>query len=114
VTQLFFENRHYFDYVDKVRNLGVTVPIVPGVMPVTNPSQIQRFSQIAGCEFPEIYLAKLKAIENDPLAVESLGIDYAIKQCQELLKRGAPGIHLYTLNQSHATRKIVEALRREW
>ena len=82
-------------------------------MPVTNVSQIKRFTQMAGCEFPEIFLAKLQAVESDPVAVEALGVDYAIKQCQELLKRGAPGIHLYTLNQSTATQKIMEALRHE-
>jgi methylenetetrahydrofolate reductase (NADPH) len=113
VTQLFFENRHYFEYVEKVRNVGVTVPILPGVMPVTNLSQIQRFTQMMGCEFPEIFLNKLQAVESDPLAVEAVGVEYAVKQCQELLKRGAPGIHLYTLNQSKATQKIMKALRHE-
>jgi len=111
ISQLFFDNERYFDFVDRVREEGVTVPLVPGIMPITNVSQIERFTKMCGATIPEELHERLNAVKDDPAIVMAVGIEHAIKQCRELLERGAPGLHFYTLNKSHATRSIVAALR---
>jgi methylenetetrahydrofolate reductase (NADPH) len=111
ISQLFFDNQKYFDFVERVRAEGVTVPIVPGIMPITNVSQIERFTKMCGATIPEELHERLSAVQDDPAIVMAAGIEHAIKQCRELLERGAPGLHFYTLNKSHATRSIVAALR---
>jgi len=111
ISQLFFDNEKYFDFVDRVREEGVTVPLVPGIMPITNVSQIERFTKMCGATIPEELHERLNAVKDDPAIVMAVGIEHAIKQCRELLERGAPGLHFYTLNKSHATRSIVAALR---
>lgn len=110
ITQLFFDNDKYFDFVDRARKLGITVPILPGIMPITNYEQIQRFTAMCGATIPPKLLAELEARRDEPKAVEELGVAYATLQCTDLLRRGAPGIHFYTLNKSPATRAIVSAL----
>jgi len=116
ITQLFFDNRFYFDFVEKARDAGITVPIIPGIMPVTNYAQIKRMSEMCGASFPEMYESELEARRDDPDATADLGVAYATLQCADLLARGAPGIHFYTLNRSPATRAILAALRaaRPW
>ncbi len=111
-TQLFFDNQQYFQFVERARNAGVTVPIVPGIMPITNVSQIERFTQMCGASLPAGLAARLDRDRDDPGVVMATGIEHAILQCRELLEKGAPGIHFYTLNRSHATRSIMAALRR--
>ena len=111
VTQLFFDNQDYLDFVARVRAQGVDVPIVPGIMPVTNVAQIQRFTQMCGARLPEGLLDRLRPVQDDPGAVMAIGIEHAIQQCRELLEAGAPGLHFYTLNKSHATRGILAALK---
>ena len=110
VTQLFFDNDRYFDFVDRARRVGIGVPILPGIMPITNYEQIQRFTAICGATIPPKLLAELEARRDEPKAVEELGVAYATLQCPDLLRRGAPGVHFYTLNKSPATRAIVSAL----
>ena len=110
ITQLFFDNDKYFAFVDRARAAGITVPILPGVMPITNYEQIQRFTAMCGATIPPKLLAELEARREQPKAVEELGVAYATLQCTDLLRRGAPGIHFYTLNKSPATRAIVSAL----
>jgi methylenetetrahydrofolate reductase (NADPH) len=110
ITQLFFENDKYFAFVDRARSLGITVPILPGIMPITNFEQIQRFTAMCGATIPPKLLAELQARRDEPKAVEELGVAYATLQCTDLLRRGAPGIHFYTLNKSPASRAIVSAL----
>lgn len=112
ITQLFFENAVYFDFVRRARAAGITVPIVAGIMPITNLSQIERFTQRCGASIPDRLQRLLEPHREDPETVESLSIEYAITQCRELLDRGVPGIHFYTLNRSRATRDILTALRR--
>jgi methylenetetrahydrofolate reductase (NADPH) len=111
ITQLFFDNEHYFDFVARAREAGVTVPIVPGIMPVTNLRNIKRIAELCKSEIPEPYERQLEARQDDPQAMQDLGVAYATLQCVDLLARGAPGIHFYTLNRSPATRAILAALR---
>ena len=110
VAQLFFDNDSYFDFVDRARSAGITVPILPGIMPITNIEQLERFTQMIGAAIPPKLRVELEARRDDPEAVEDLGVAYATLQCTDLLRRGAPGIHFYTLNKSPATRAIVSSL----
>jgi methylenetetrahydrofolate reductase (NADPH) len=112
ITQLFFDNADYFRFVERVRALGITVPIVAGIMPITNLSQIKRFTALCGATIPPPLLAELEACGSDVAAVQALGIEHATAQCRELISRGVPGIHFYTLNRSLATRHVLDRLRR--
>ena len=111
ITQLFYDNEFYFDFVDRARDAGITVPIIPGIMPVINLRNIRRITELCKSEIPEAFEHQLEARENDPQALQDLGVAYATLQCVDLLARGAPGIHFYTLNRSPATRAILAALR---
>lgn len=110
ITQLFFDNADYFDFVERARARGITVPLVPGIMPITNLGQIERFTAMCGARIPDALRDRLTAVADDEAAVRRIGIDHATAQCRDLLARGAPGIHFYTLNQSPATRAIFERL----
>jgi methylenetetrahydrofolate reductase (NADPH) len=116
ITQLFLDNELYFQFVDEARAVGIEVPILPGIMPITDVKQIKTITGMCGASIPPDLLAALEWRATDPDAVLQLGVAYATLQCAELLARGAPGIHLYTLNRSPATRAIVSALRllRPW
>jgi methylenetetrahydrofolate reductase (NADPH) len=111
ITQLFFDNRDYFDFVDQARAVGIDVPIIPGIWPVTNYAQIKRIADLCKSRFPERFESELEERKDDLDAVADLGVAYAALQCVELLAKGAPGIHFYTLNRSPATRAILAALR---
>jgi len=111
ITQLFFDNAFYFDFVERARRVGINIPIVPGIMPITSHEQIHRFIRLCGATLPMRLSLELDKIKDDPAAVTQLGVAHATVQCIELLNRGAPGIHFYTLNKSPATRMIVSALR---
>jgi methylenetetrahydrofolate reductase (NADPH) len=111
ITQLFFDNELYFDFVEDARAAGVEVPIIPGIMPITNYGQIRRFTEMCGASIPDELSAQLDGRADDPEAVAELGVAYATLQCSDLLARGAPGVHFYTLNRSTATRAILAALR---
>jgi methylenetetrahydrofolate reductase (NADPH) len=111
VTQLFFDNRHYFEFVAKARAAGISVPILPGIMPVTNAAQIEKFISRIGATIPESLLQRLNRFREDDQAVMATGIEWATRQCKELLAGGAPGIHFYTLNKSLATRVVFANLR---
>jgi methylenetetrahydrofolate reductase (NADPH) len=110
-TQLFFNNAHYFDFVARARAIGIRVPILPGIMPVTNYSQLQRFTAFCGAALPPSLQKELESVQNDAEAVARIGVRHAALQCEELLHKGIPGIHFYTLNKSRATREILEHLR---
>ncbi|BDE07576.1 methylenetetrahydrofolate reductase [Vulcanimicrobium alpinum] len=117
VTQLFFDNARYVEFVERARQWGITVPILPGIMPITNYEQIDRFTRMCGATIPASLRAELEARRNDPQAVIDLGVAYATLQVADLLARGAPGIHFYTLNRSPATRAVMSAMlaaRRAW
>jgi methylenetetrahydrofolate reductase (NADPH) len=111
ITQLFFDNAFYFDFVERARRVGINVPIVPGVMPITNYEQVQRFVRMCGATVPMRLQLALEKVKHDHDAVMQLGVAHATVQCMELLSRGVPGIHFYTLNRSPAARMIVSALR---
>jgi methylenetetrahydrofolate reductase (NADPH) len=111
ITQLFFDNELYFRFVDEARAVGIDVPIVPGIMPITDLKQIKTITGMCGATIPQRLLEALEWRASDPDAVLELGVSYATLQCAELLARGAPGIHFYTLNRSPATRAILSALR---
>jgi methylenetetrahydrofolate reductase (NADPH) len=111
ITQLFFDNAFYFDFVQRAQAARIRVPIVPGIMPITNFEQIERFTRLCGATIPMRLRLQLERFQNDPDAILQLGVAHATVQCMELLERGAPGIHFYTLNRSRATRMIMLALR---
>lgn len=112
ITQMFFDNADYFAFVERAVQAGITLPIIAGIMPITNFSQIKRITAMCGAQIPPSLVARLEAAGSDADAVRQIGIDHATSQCRELLAGGAPGIHFYTLNRSHATVEILEALRR--
>jgi methylenetetrahydrofolate reductase (NADPH) len=111
ITQLFFDNRHYFEFVARARKAGITIPIIPGIMPIIDAAQIERFTSMCGATLPPLLRAELDRRRDDPAAAMQLGLAQATAQCMGLLAGGAPGIHFYTLNQSPATRMILTALR---
>jgi methylenetetrahydrofolate reductase (NADPH) len=116
ITQLFFDNSLYYGFVRAARTAGIETPIIPGIIPITNVAQIKRFTQMCGASIPQPLVEQLELREDDPAAVVELGVAYATAQCADLLARGAPGIHFYTLNKSPSTRAILSALRllRPW
>jgi methylenetetrahydrofolate reductase (NADPH) len=116
ITQLFFDNDLYFDFVNDARSFGIAVPIVPGIMPITSFRQIKTITDLCGASIPPDLERELGERADDAEAVAELGTAYAALQCSDLLARGAPGIHFYTLNKSPATRAILAALRaaRPW
>lgn len=112
ITQLFFDNADYFDFVARARGLGIAAPIVPGIMPILNVRSIRRMTSLSGARIPEELQAELDRVETDDAATREVGVRWATEQCRELLQRGVPGIHFYTLNKSGATRAIFEELLR--
>jgi len=111
ITQLFFDNQLYYDFVARARDAGIDVPIIPGIMPITNVNQVKRFTEMCGATIPTGLLRELELRSDQPDAVADFGVAYATMQCADLLVNGAPGIHFYTLNRSPSTRAILSALR---
>jgi methylenetetrahydrofolate reductase (NADPH) len=111
ITQMFFDNRYYFDFVDRARAAGIEVPIVPGVMPILSLDGIKRMTELSAAHLPEGLREQLEARRGNDEAVAELGVAYATLQCADLLRGGAPGIHFITLNRSPATRAILSALQ---
>ena len=111
ITQLFFDNDDYFAYVERARAAGVTVPIIAGIMPVTSVAGIQRMAAMNGNRIPDTLAKELARVDGDADAVHAAGVEWATRQCEDLLARGVPGIHFFTLNRSTATREILTALR---
>ena len=110
ITQLFFRAQAYFDLVDRVRSLGCEIPIIPGIMPITMISQVVKFAEMSGAEIPSSVTSRLDATP-DPASVRRVGTQIATELCQELLDRGAPGLHFFTQNRSKATLEIWRNLR---
>jgi methylenetetrahydrofolate reductase (NADPH) len=116
ITQLFFDNQLYFDFVPAARAAGIDVPIIPGVMPMTGFRQIGRISELCEATIPAPLASAMKALDGNERAEFELGVAYATQQCADLLRRGAPGVHLYALNRWPAARAILGALHasRPW
>lgn len=110
ITQLFFDNQDYYRFVEDLRRLGVTVPIVPGVLPILSASQVRRFTALCCAKIPPALEAKLVLVENDDEAAVDMGIEYATRQCEELIKFGVPGLHFYSLNKSRSLVAICKNL----
>lgn len=111
ITQLFFDNRSYFEFVGRARSKGITQPILPGIMPIHDVAQTKKFSGTIKAAIPPHLLQLLDQYDGSPQAVYYIGVAHAIAQCDELLQAGAPGIHFITLNRSPATRLVLEALQ---
>ena len=106
ITQFFFRPGDYVTMVEELAERGVDKPVIPGVMPITNLSSVQRMAQLSGAAVPPEVVARLEAVADDPEEVRRVGVEMATELCQELLEAGAPGLHFYTLNRSTATREI--------
>jgi methylenetetrahydrofolate reductase (NADPH) len=111
VTQLFFDNADFFEFRDYLTKLGVTVPIVPGIIPILSSHQIKRFTALCGARLPDPLLASLEKLGDDEAATAEFGIDYATRQCSDLLRAGVPGLHFYTLNKAASTTRIMRNLK---
>lgn len=111
VTQLFFDDRDYFAFRERARVAGISVPIVPGLMPITNVSQLKRFTALCGAHVPARLLARVEAVQDNADSVRTIGVAHAVEQATQLLEGNAPAIHLYTLNRSTASLEILTALR---
>lgn len=111
ITQFFFDNDQYFKYTELVRAKGIKYRIIPGIIPIISYKQIKKFAQLSGTEIPQHIVQKMEPFKDDPEKIYKLGVNYAINQAKDLLKRGAPGIHFYTLNKSQATIEIYEAIK---
>jgi len=112
ITQYFFDNDVFFRFMERATAAGITIPVIPGIMPITNFDQIERFSAMCGTTIPDWLKTQMEPIRADLEAVQQLGIELAIAQCQQLLDAGIPGLHFYTLNKSAATIAIVSELKR--
>lgn len=110
ITQYFFNADGYFRFVDEARKAGITVPIVPGIMPISNFAQLQRFSGLCGAEVPRWIVTRMQAFGDDVNSIHALGADIVAELCRRLLDGGAPGLHLYTLNRAVATTAVLERL----
>ncbi len=110
ITQLFFSNQLFQKFRDKIKLAGITVPIIPGIMPITSFSQIERFRGMANCQIPDDLVAELEALKDHPVEFLDKSIQFTVSQCKELLSMGVSGIHFYTLNQSRATIEIMKSL----
>ncbi|HEX7685053.1 MAG TPA: methylenetetrahydrofolate reductase [NAD(P)H] [Trinickia sp.] len=110
ITQYFYNADAYFRFVEDAGKLGVDVPIVPGIMPITNYSQLMRFSEMCGAEVPRWVAKRLESFGDDKEAIRAFGLDVVTQLCERLIKEGAPGLHFYTLNAATATKAVCERL----
>ncbi|MEX0585406.1 MAG: methylenetetrahydrofolate reductase, partial [Pirellulales bacterium] len=109
-TQLFFANASYLRFRDDCSTAGITAPIVPGIMPITEFARIKRITAMCGAVIPLDLATRLESVQDDADAQFEIGVEYAIEQCRELLAAGAPGLHFYVLNKSQACQRILDAL----
>ncbi len=112
ITQLFFEPSLYSSFVTKAKAIGITAPIVPGIMPISNVNQLKRFTSLCGASIPDPLLAELEKIADDKKKVVEFGTEYALSLCHQLLEAGAPGIHFYTLNRCGQVEQVLRKLPR--
>ncbi len=108
ITQIFFDNDYFYDFMDRTESAGITVPIIPGIMPIVNIGQVQRFTQMCGATVPGKLVRGMEAVDEEDMV--KLGVDYATEQCLQLLEFGVPGLHFYTLNRNKATEMILDRI----
>lgn len=111
ITQLFFDNKDYFEYIDRLRRIGVDVRVIPGILPITDYGALQRFCSLCGATVTDEVKKIFEPIQDDKETTVRAGVEFAIRQCKELLDGGAPGIHFYCLNKLHPTAEILQAVR---
>lgn len=109
-TQLFFQNENFFRFQDRYQQAGISVPLVPGIMPITEFARIKRITSMCGAVMPDDLASKLEAVQDDKQAQFEIGVEHAINQCRQLIDNGVPGIHFYVLNKSEACERILDAL----
>ena len=112
-TQLFFDNDHYFKFLDACRAHGIDLPVVPGLLPALSLAQVQRFGPMCGSSLPDALVGQLRAVESDPVASEQVGVEWADRQIRDLMQRGAPGVHLYILNRSAPAVALARSFERK-
>jgi len=110
ITQLFFKNENYFNFIKLAKKAGINCRIIPGIIPITSYKQIERFTKMSAAVIPQELISRLESNKNDAEKCYQIGLDFTINQCRELLRRGAPGLHFYTLNKSRAAVEIFESL----
>ncbi len=110
ITQYFFDNEHYYRFREQAEKMGITIPVLPGIMPIANYAQIVRFSKMCGATIPDWLHEKMSPIQDDLDAVKQMGIEIATRQCQDLIANDAAGVHIYTLNKSEASLAICQNL----
>ena len=110
VTQLFFDNRDYFNYVKRLNGMNLKVPVQPGIWLLTDYAQIEHFQTLSGAKIPKELSDRIEPVKNNKEEIARIGIDYATRQCQELLQNGAPGIHFYVMNKSQSVKAVLENL----
>lgn len=111
ITQMFFENSYYYQFLDLCQKAGIDIPIIPGIMPITNFKQIQKFASMCGATIPQELIEKLEPYAENPEETLKIGVEFAIEQCLDLLENGVPGLHFYTLNKSKATLMVYEGIK---
>ncbi len=111
ITQMFFDNTFFYEFMEKIQKEKINIPVIPGIMPITNFKQIRKFALMCGATIPEELVKKLEAVEDKPEEVKKIGIEYATKQCIDLLEHGVKGLHFYTLNKSDATLQIYNNIK---
>ncbi len=111
ITQMFFDNRYYYNFVERCTKAGINIPIIPGIMPITNFKQIKKFASMCGATIPQSLIDRMEPVEDKPEEVARIGIEFATKQCEDLIRNGVPGLHFYTLNRSRATLEIYKNLK---
>jgi len=111
ITQMFFDNTYFSDFTDRIQKLNITVPVVPGIMPVFSFKNINRFAKMCGVAIPQKLKTEMENFKDDPESISKLGIDHAVEQCSELLDNGVPGLHFYTMNRTIQVREILKQLQ---
>ena len=111
ITQLFFNNKDYFDYLDRVKKIGVNVRIIPGIIPITDYQTLIRFCNTCGATIPQTVHDIFKPLDGNPEATYKAGVEFAVNQCRNLLEGGAPGLHFFCLNKIEPTREIVQGIK---
>lgn len=111
ITQLFYDNNRYFDFMEKARTKGIDIPIIPGILPIVSYSQLERIVSLSGCGLPEEFALKLEKNKNNKELIKQIGIEFAVNQCNELIQNGVDGIHFYPLNKAFAVKTVLDNLK---